>query len=346
MLVSPSAMIDDNMCTSLEAPGTMLAYAQAHAALDLLADHLAHSPVKAPWATRMAVVERHALAWIDNVMTSQDTMRIDSLGRVASTAYDLTRCRHAIGAAVPLVTISHNAQALLCWLGYADGPEQDMDHDVQDRPSILHAVEQWMAACRQLPPSPPLLHGCAIAMLWRQHNPLAQGNLVASLLIGDRWGPGRWKGSIGGLVANGLKAIGGPWRLATSDRLERLWLAAILAGARAHLDMEKRLLSFADRARFSLERRKRSDSLKDLLLFAMARPSVSSAQLARHLGMTSAGAIKLLRTAVEEGLLIELTGQASFRRYMVPISGEMPSPVPLQGAAQTLFAPDFWSQTP
>tara|TARA_R110000868_G_scaffold258776_1_gene516424 strand:- start:1969 stop:2802 length:834 start_codon:yes stop_codon:yes gene_type:complete len=274
-----------------------------------------------------------------------ESLRIDNLGRVTSTAYDLTHCRHAIGATITLSAIANDAQQLLSWFGYPDTQQQSTLRDGRDRSLVLHAVERWMTACGQLPPSPPLLHSCALSMLWRQHSPLAQGDLVASLLIGDRWGPGRWRGSIGGLVACGLKAIGGPWKQATGDRLERFWLAGILAGARAHLDMERRLLSFAGRATLMLERRKRSDSLKALLLFAMARPSVTSAQVAKHLNITTAGAIKLLGTAVKERLLIEQTGQASFRRYAVPISGQARSRMQVQKGVPILFAPDLWSET-
>ena len=282
-----------------------MAYAQAHAVLELLADRLSRSPVRAAWSTRMALAQRHALAWIDNVGLSADGLSIDSFGRVTSTAFDVTHCKAAIGAPITLSALAGDAEQLLSWLGYRHGLGQGIVLPIRARQEMVGAVEQWMAACVSLPSSPPLLHGCRMALLWRQHSPLTQGDLVASLLIGERWGPGRWNGSVRGLIALGLKATGAPWKLATVQRLERFWLSAIVAGARAHLVLETRLLGFATRARFVLERRKRAESLKALLLFAMARPTITSGQVARQFGITSAGAIKLLSTATSEGLLIE-----------------------------------------
>lgn len=324
-------------------PSIIQAYAQAHAALELLSDRLSRSPVRAPWSTRMTFAQRHALAWIDNVGLSADGLRVDSLGRVSSTAFDVTHCKAAIGAPITLSALARDAEQLLSWLGYCDRPGQAVVPPIRARDEIHGAVEQWMAAGASLPPSPPLLHGCRMALLWRQHSPLGQGDLVASLLIGERWGPGRWNGSVGGLIALGLKATGAPWKAATGQRLERYWLCAIAAGARAHLDLESRLLGFATRARFVLERRKRAQSLKALLLFAMARPAITSAQVARQLEITSAGAIKLLSTATGLGLLIERTGQSSFRSYMVPVSSEGPSPAKAHSTPQQLFEPAFWS---
>jgi len=335
-------MIDEQDPPALrDEAGLILAYAQAHAQLALLADRLERSPVRAPWSTRIALAERHALAWMDNATMSRDSLRIDGIGRVTSTAFDLTYCKAAIGAPIALAALSRDAEQLISWLGIADRQGPGAAARMGDREEIVRSVEQWMAACGRLPPSPPLLQGCRMALLWRLHSPLVQGDLVASLLIGDRWGPGRWNGSIGGLIALGFRMTGSPWKLLAGVKLERAWLSAMIAGVRAHLDMETRLLGFAMRARRVLERRKRTQGLKALLLFAMARPDVTSAQVARQLSMSAAGAIKLLGTAVSEGLLIERTGQSSFRSYYVPVSDKATSPA---GAdpARTLFEPDFW----
>lgn len=337
-------MIDECDPPALQEDATLiLAYAQAQAALTLLADRLERSPLRAPWTTRIALAERHALAWIDNVAMPSECLHIDAIGRVSSTSFDLTHCKAAIGAPIALADLAGNAEQLLCWFGQTKDGCPNAGAGMRDRQDIVREIEQWMTACQSLPPSPPLLHGCRMALLWRQHSPLVRGDLVASLLLGDRWGPGRWRGSIGGLVALGLRITGSPWKLFADVKLERAWLSAIIAGVRAHLDMETRLLGFAIRARPVLERRKRTEGLKALLLFAMARPDVTSTQVARQLSMTAAGAIKLLSTAVSEGLLIERTGQSSFRSYYVPVSDKAASPAAAQDPARTLFQPDFWS---
>ncbi|SEJ96874.1 HTH DNA binding domain-containing protein [Sphingobium sp. AP50] len=292
----------------------------------------------------MALLERRALAWIDNFELSEDTLAVDGRGRIQTSDYDLTHWKAAIGAPIGLKTILNDPGLLLDWFGSSDSAELlGKQSGVRDRWDMVVAVEAWARACRALPPSPPLLAGGRMASLWRRHAPLGRGDTVASLLIGDRWSAGRFNGTQGGLVALGLKLSGGPWKIATGEAGDRLWLDAITAGARAHLELENRLRLFAERARDALSRRRRVGRLREVLLLAMARPAVTSALVARQLKLTSAGAIKLLLTAQEEGLLIERTGQASYRSYAVPMSEAF-----LTGAVQErmrfdIFEPDFWS---
>ena len=68
--------------------------------------------------------------------------------------------------------------------------------------------------------------------------------------------------------------------------------------------------------------------MKELIFFAMARPAITSSQVAKQFGLTSAGAIKLRTTAEAIGLLVERTGQASFRGYMIAVSGVVSLPCP------------------
>lgn len=195
------------------------------------------------------------------------------------------------------------------------------------RPEIpLERIMAWQGASAAFAPSPPLLGGAHLARLWRAHAPLGQGDLAASLLIGDRWGPGRWDGSKGGLVAMGLEGNQQPWKVAEGEQLEHVWLEAIRQGAQAHLDLELRLRAYAVRAAQFLQAKRRPGRLKDMLLLAMIRPRVTSSMAAKALGITSAGAIKLLTIAAEAGLLVERSGQASYRHYAIPVaaSSEMP----------------------
>jgi len=332
------------MATSPAPPDLLLPYAEAQAALARLADRVTLSPVRGPLQTRMALAERQALATADAHDLADDVLTIDRRGRVATTAYDLTHWKQAIGQPITLHALAHDPAALLAWLG-ADPPRAfdpdawatPVDRDPSER---LASIERWQEACRTLPPSPPLLHGGHIAALWRQHAPLGKGDLVASLLIGDRWGAGRSPGSSGGLTALGLQHAGGLWKIARGAELDRLWLDAIRVGAEVHLETETRLRGYAQRVALHLAGRGRLGRLKDVLRFAMARPTVTSGQVARALGLTSAGAIKLLTLAVNEGWLLEQSGQASYRRYAIPVSppalGRRPTADP--------FADDFWAE--
>lgn len=329
------------MAVSPAPPDLLLGYAEAQAALARLADRVTLSPVRTALRTRMALAERQALATGDAHELADDAVTVDRRGRVATTPYDLTHWKLAIGQPITLQALAKDPAALLAWFG-ADQPRA-FDTDAlsmaveRDPAERLAAIAAWQKACGSLPPSPPLLHAARIADLWRQHAPLGKGDRVASLLIGDRWGAGRWTGSQGGLSALGLQQAGASWKIARGAELDRLWLDAIRAGAEIHLESETRLRFYAQRVALHLAGRRRRGRLKDVLRFAMARPSVNSGQVARALGLTSAGAIKLLTLGVTEGLLLEQSGQASFRRYAIPVT----PPAPGRRPASDPFAVDF-----
>ena len=328
----------------LSAPALLLAYADAQAALARIEERVRLSPVRQPWKTRMALAERQALAAIDAYELPDEALTIDARGRVVTGAYDLTHWKNAIGTSITLDALMADPTALLAWLGADREPQDARLLGRREAWELVPAIAAWGKACRSLPASPPLLHASRIAALWRQLAPLARGDVVASLLIGDRWGPGRWKGSQGGLTALGLKLAGGRWKIAQGAELDHLWLGAILAGANAHLELELRLRAYAQRAAGHIRDRRRTGRLKELILFAMARPAITSSQVAKQFGLTSAGAIKLLTTAEAAGLLVERTGQASFRSYMIPVSGAAPSPSPARASTADLFEPTFWDE--
>ena len=319
------------------------AYADAQASLERIEERLRLSPVRRPWKGRMAIAERQALARVDGVDFDLAQVHVDGRGTVSSSVYDLTHWKRAIGSAITLEAILNDPEDLLDWLGVAD-VEHVSAVTHRQRAEIMQSMGAWVRAVKGLPPSPPLLHGGRLAAVWRQHAPLGRGDTVASLLIGDRWGAGRWNGSQGGLTALGLTLTGGAWKVAQDAVLDRIWLAAVTAGAEAHLHMEVRLRGYAARASQKLAARRRPGRLKDLLLLAMAQPYVTSSHVARSLELTSAGAIKLLTIATDEGLLLERSGQASYRSYAIPVSEPASSPTGGSRLAATAFEPDFWSE--
>jgi hypothetical protein len=326
----------------------ILAYAEAQGALERLEERRRLSPVRRPWRIRTLIAERQALARIDNSPIDDLDFAIDGRGAVATSAFDLSHWRQAVGAPIALDMLLEDGAGLLDWLGVVPSPGKDTGPALRSgrsRADMLLAIVAWRQDVAALPPSPPLLHSAHIARLWRVRAPIGQGDLVASLLIGDRWGPGRWTGSAGGLIALGLESDRSGWKRAADARLDWLWLEAIRSGARAHLDLEMRLRAYAWRAAQHIERRRRPGHLKDVLNLAMAHPRISSRSVAKALGLTSAGAIKLLSIAEDEGLLIEQSGQASYRSYALPVSmtanvakGQHERPDP--------FDSDFWSDDP
>ncbi|MEQ6332206.1 hypothetical protein [Sphingobium sp. MK2] len=292
------------------------AYAQAQAALERIEERRRLSPVRQPWRTRCLIAERQTMAQMDGRALDDLDVQINARGRVSPSAFDLSFARDSIGASISLDALMRDAPALLTWLGKGHGRSLH-DRTVGD---IYLAIERWQQDVRALPPSPPLLQSAEVARLWRHHAPLGRDDLVASLLIGDRWGPGRWDGSAGGLTAMGLERSHAPWRVAQDDQLPLLWLKAIARGAQAQLDLEMRLRGYAKRAMQHVAQRRRPGKLQAVLLLAMGRPRITSRQVADALDLTSAGAIKLLTIATESGLLIEQSGQASYRSYAIPVS--------------------------
>ena len=223
----------------LPSPSLMVCYAEAQAALARLEERLRLSPVRQPLKARMALAERQALASIDMADLPEEAVIIDGRGRLTTSVYDLTHWKHAIGMPITLNALATDASALLQWFGVDMRQPSQNATGHRETCELASAVEAWSKACNALPPSPALLHSGRIAALWRQHSPLGRGDVVASLLLGDRWGPGRWNGSQGGLTALGLKLAGGRWKVARGTELDRLL-------ARRHRGRSKR--SSSDRS--------------------------------------------------------------------------------------------------
>ena len=303
--------------------GVIAHYAAAQSALERLEERLKLSPVRVPLRSRMQIAERQALARMDETVLMEEDVYVDGRRTVSTSPFDLSRSRHTMSAHITLEALAEEPGAVLEWL---DAPKAVAAERAAPMVSVLERVRAWQGASAAFAPSPPLLGSAHMARLWRAHAPLGRGDLVASLLIGDRWGPGRWDGSKGGLVALGLEGSHQPWKVAEGEQLERVWLEAIRQGAQAHLDLELRLRAYAVRAAQFLQAKRRPGRLKDMLLLAMIRPRVTSSMAAKALGITSAGAIKLLTIAAEAGLLVERSGQASYRHYAIPVaaSSEMP----------------------
>lgn len=319
-------------------------YADAQAALARIEERRRLSPVRRPWKIRCFIAERQALAWIDSTSVEANAFTVDGRGSIGGAPFDLTHWRQAVGAPVTLDTLRTDSIGLLDWLGVDDAPASagrwaTPGLSIAD---IRPRVAQWQAEAAALPPAPPLIHSAHLALAWRRRAPIGRGDVVASFLIGDRNGPGRWDASFGGLVALGFQVSGAAWKIAGQSQLDRLWLQAIALGARNHLDQEARLRIYAERAATYIASRRRPGRLKEVLMLAMSRPVVSSTLVTRQLGVTSAGAIKLLSIATDAGLLVERTGQSSYRHYAIPVTHirhPAASPDPLADPQ----AVDLWS---
>lgn len=329
--------MDDNTLLS--------AYADAQSMLARIEERRRLSPVRSPWKIRCFIAERQSLAWIDATTIDADAFTVDGRGSVGGADFDLTHWRRAVSTSVTLDTLRTDSAGLLDWLGVEDAGNAATPWAASLLPliEVRRRVEAWQRAAAALPPSPPLLHSARLARSWWKHAPIGRGDAVASFLIGDRHGPGRSGASFGGLVALGFQRSGAAWKMADAVSFERLWLQAITLGAQHHLDQEQRLRSYADRAATQIAARRRPGRLKEVVMLAMAHPHIGSRLVSDRLGITSAGAIKLLTIATEAGLLMERSGQASYRSYAIPVGNIMPPPTTADPLADPNKA-DFWSK--
>lgn len=320
-------------------------YADAQATLARIEERRRLSPVRRPWKIRSFIAERQALAWIDATSVEASAFTVDGRGSISGATFDLTHWRQAVGAPVTLDTLRTDINGLLDWLGVHDVPANVGPWSPSGLPlaDVRQHVARWQEEAAALPPSPPLLHGARLALAWRRHAPIGRGDAVASFLIGDRHGPGRWDASFGGLVALGFQVSAAAWKIADPAQFDRLWLRAIVLGASDHLDQETRLRGYADRAATHIASRRRPGRLKDVLMMAMSRPYISSRLVADQLGLTSAGAIKLLGIATDAGLLLERSGQSSYRTYAIPVS-HAPHAVSAPDPLADPDSADFWSR--
>ncbi len=294
----------------------LVAYAAAQSQLVRLEERTRLSPVRSVLRVRAEIAERQALARIDGMPLLSDDIEVDGRRRVGTSGFDLSLGRQSIGVPISLNALMGNAPALLAWLGI-DLDSPSAAPGVED---MLHRVRSWQRAAIHWLDCPPLLASAHLAASWRLHAPLGRSDLAASLLVGDRWGPGRYRGSQGGLIATGLELEQNAWRVAQDAALERYWLDAIARGAEMHLNIELRLRNYAARARRLVDSRRRPGRLGDLLHLAMIQPRVTSKMVAQTLGLTSAGAINLLTIAADAGLLIERSGQSNYRSYAIPVA--------------------------
>lgn len=319
-------------------------YADAQSALVQIEERRRLSPVRSPWKIRCFIAERQALAWIDATAIDTNAFYVDGRGSVIGTDFDLTHWRQAVGAAITIDTLLTDSARLVDWFGIDDvQPTATIwSTPALSRTDIQSRIEQWQREISALPPSPPLLHSARLALAWRRRAPIGRGDIVASLLVGDRYGPGRWDASFGGLVALGLRTSNAAWKVAEGRRLDHIWLKAIVQGARDHLDQEMRLRSYAARAAAVIADRRRPGRLKEVIMMAMAHPYITSRSVADRLTLTSAGAIKLLGIAVDTGLLLERSGQSSYRTYAIPVTDGGPISSS-QRRPNDLHAENFWA---
>lgn len=182
--------------------------------------------------------------------------------------------------------------------------EPDWDED--------ELLDEWCTVLSETEGLPPVLRAVLLLDAWNslavlQHAPWLGRLLAASLL--------RESGTTGAhlLAFNfGLKKIPRE-RRASRDRDTRLFalLEAIAAAAEAGMKEHDRLLLGKQQMQHRLAGKRQSSKLPQLIDLVLSKPMVSANMIAKELGVTQQGALKI----AGELNLRELTGRGRFRAW-------------------------------
>lgn len=304
-----------------EAIKTTKLAAEAAAALGRLDERLALSGVATALAARLRLLERAALAWADGHLIDSDSL---ATGLAFADDDALMPWSAAFGRRLEAEQLA-DVDALLDWLGVSrtwQPPDDDAVWAQVSRrsgPDTRARALQWVEAMAEAPVMPPLLRSAYAAATWKALQPLGRGDIGVALLLGDRLLTGKAPISNGGLVAGGLKRLGQQWRGVAGEQELGVWLEAVRVGAEQALQTERTLRLMAERCQRLADQHPRSRHLGAVLAVALAEPVVTARLVETRLKVSFPTAAAALELGRQCGVLREVTGQSSYRRYALAL---------------------------
>ena len=175
-------------------------------------------------------------------------------------------------------------------------------------------LESWRSVIRQADLLPPALAAAVLFDAWEQLEPLRRQHWLGGLLV-SAYLRARGKVTSHLFCLNvGLKSVRHERRRA-ADRTTRLtaFLEAMALSAEAGLKELDRLSLAKIQMERRLKDRRSNSSLPGVIEFVLSRPIVSANMVARHVGVTSRGALNL----VAELGVREMTGRGRYRGWGV-----------------------------
>jgi hypothetical protein len=185
---------------------------------------------------------------------------------------------------------------------------RDEDWDENER------LENWRAVIHQADLLPPALGAAVLFDAWERIEPLRRQHWLGSLLVSAYL---RSRGKVAShlfCLNTGLKSVRHERRRAP-DRTTRLiaFLEAMALSAEAGLKELDRLSLAKIQMERRLKDRRSNSSLPGVIEIVLSRPIVSANMVARHVGVTSRGALNL----VAELGVREMTGRGRYRGWGV-----------------------------
>jgi hypothetical protein len=184
----------------------------------------------------------------------------------------------------------------------------DEDWDEDER------LGQWRAVIREADLLPPALGAAVLYDAWDRIEPLRRQHWLGGLLTSAYL---RARGKVTSHLFSlniGLKSVRHE-RRRSSDRMTRLlaFLEGMAEAADAGLKELDRLSLAKTQMELRLKDRRSNSSLPEVIDFLLSRPIVSANMIARHVGVTSRGALNL----VGELGVREMTGRGRYRGWGV-----------------------------
>ncbi|WP_062098487.1 DUF1612 domain-containing protein [Caulobacter sp. CCH5-E12] len=302
------------------------------------------------WAARVDFIEANGWGWVSGeIVDMEDLVLHDAQmdarlpDQALRATYGLVRARRrARGAGAELQT-AHGA----AWLaGYRGEPpllapssiepdEVQLDTGPETRDLVgelthlvrslsrgetadpLEAIEEWVQWTRRLPGrAPALLRAAAALEGWRLVNPLPRQTFVGGVMVAQALRlSGRTRSCLLAFEAPRRTHLQPPRGFMAASTAARLayWLKVVAVGAEAGLGEMKRLELARQVVLKRVGGRRSNDRSADLVDLLLARPLVSAAMAAEHLGVAGHTARRLLTSLGAS--VMEVSGRSRYRAW-------------------------------
>jgi hypothetical protein len=299
---------------------TMETYADAMSALARADERISLSPHRDILVARLRILENEALECLDPALSparrqwSADlaqllTDKLAQAGPSPAEAADpledaeLMECWHRAGQALPLPTQLAEAK-----------------------------LRRWWQSSLTVRSGPQLLAGADLALEWERLAPLASGNIVTAIMIGDRYVTGNSPLFGGGLTALGMRQlhVAAPRLLKPprhrleadegwADAARLVWLRAITAGANVVIELDCRLRELLTLVEGAHPVGRRPSHLRELVELAIRRPFTTVNLASSRLGIARATAHKLICAALSAQVIREISSERGSRRFVAAL---------------------------